>query len=149
MQVGEGEFFGDVIGLKNSGIANHRHRTFAGQAAPFTVKEPHCGLVCPKAKVLISQCSSRTSSFMRIMSVAIIASPMSENRPWMMTKSPSATIIPGSYLNQVEETVTARLNVCTVLNVVGRPEALSCRIISLIEQGLEGFQHNRLIALCF
>jgi len=52
-------------------------------------------------------------------------------------------------LDQVEETVTARLNVRTVLNVVGRPEALRCRIISLIEQGLEGFQDNRLIALCF
>jgi hypothetical protein len=43
MQVGEGEFFGEVIGLKNSG-----------------------GLVRPKAKVLISQCSTKTPSFMRI-----------------------------------------------------------------------------------
>jgi hypothetical protein len=61
MQVGEGEFFGEVIGLKNSG-----------------------GLVRPKAKVLISQCSTKTPSFMRIMSVAITAGPMPENRPWMM-----------------------------------------------------------------
>ncbi len=52
-------------------------------------------------------------------------------------------------LDQVEETVTAWLNVRAVLNVVGRPEALRCRIISLIKQGLEGFQHNRLIVLCF
>ena len=37
-------------------------------------------------------------------------------------------------LDQVEETVTARLNVRAVLNVVGRPEALRCRIISLIKQ---------------
>jgi hypothetical protein len=36
-------------------------------------------------------------------------------------------------LDQVEETVAARLNVRTVLNVVGRPEALRCYIISLIE----------------
>jgi hypothetical protein len=37
---------------------------------------------------------------MRIISVAIqfTGSPMPENRPWMMTKSPSATITPGSYL---------------------------------------------------
>ena len=51
-------------------------------------------------------------------------------------------------LDQVEETVTARLNVRAVLNVVGRPEALRFRIISLIKEGLEGFQHNRLIVLC-
>jgi hypothetical protein len=38
LQVGEGEFFGKVIGLKNSGIANHRHETFAGQAGPFAVR---------------------------------------------------------------------------------------------------------------
>jgi hypothetical protein len=37
-------------------------------------------------------------------------------------------------LNQVEETVTARLNVRAVLNVVGRPEALRSCIVSLVEQ---------------
>ena len=52
-------------------------------------------------------------------------------------------------LDQVEETVTAGLNVRAVLNVVGRPEALRYRIISLIKQGLEGLQHDRLIVLCF
>ena len=52
-------------------------------------------------------------------------------------------------LDQVEETVTARLNLRAVLNVVGRPEALRCRIISLIKQGLEGLQHNCLIVLRF
>src|SRR5580704_5445112 len=52
-------------------------------------------------------------------------------------------------LDQVEETVTARLNVRTVLNVVGRPEALRSGIISLIEQGVEGLQDNRLIVFCF
>ena len=33
-------------------------------------------------------------------------------------------------LDQFEETITARLNVRTVLDVVGRPEALRCGIIS-------------------
>ena len=37
-------------------------------------------------------------------------------------------------LDQVEETVTARLNVRAVLNVVGRPETLRCRIVSLINR---------------
>jgi hypothetical protein len=49
-------------------------------------------------------------------------------------------------LDQVEETVTARLNVRAVLNVVGRPEALRCRIISLIKQGLKA---SSTIALLF
>jgi hypothetical protein len=48
-------------------------------------------------------------------------------------------------LDQVEETITARLNVRAVLNVVGRPEALRCGIISLIEESVEGFQDNRLV----
>jgi hypothetical protein len=37
-------------------------------------------------------------------------------------------------LDQVEETVATRFDVRAVLNVVGRPEALRCRIISLIKQ---------------
>ena len=52
-------------------------------------------------------------------------------------------------LDQVEQTVAARLNVRTVLNVVGRPEALRCCIISLIEQSVESLQYNRLIVFCF
>src|SRR6202011_2817712 len=52
-------------------------------------------------------------------------------------------------LDQVEETVTARLNVRTVLNVVGRPEALRCNIISLIKQSVESLHDNRLIVFCF
>ena len=43
-------------------------------------------------------------------------------------------------LDQLEETVAARLNVRTVLKVVGRPEALRCCIVSLVEQSVEGFQ---------
>jgi hypothetical protein len=52
-------------------------------------------------------------------------------------------------LDQVEETIPARLNVRAVLNVVGRPEALRCGIISLIEESVKGFQDNRLIVFCF
>ena len=52
-------------------------------------------------------------------------------------------------LDQVKETIPARLNVRTVLNVVGRPEALRCGIISLIEESVEGFQDDRLIVFCF
>src|SRR5260370_27901200 len=43
-------------------------------------------------------------------------------------------------LDQVEQTVAARLNVRTVLNIVGRPEALRYCIVSLVEQSVEGFQ---------
>ena len=52
-------------------------------------------------------------------------------------------------LDQVEETFTAGLNVRTVLNVVGRPEALRCNIISLIKQSVESLHDNRLIVFCF
>src|ERR1700722_5151044 len=52
-------------------------------------------------------------------------------------------------LDQVEEPLTARFNVRTMLNVVGRPEALRCAIISLVEESVEGFQDNCLIVFCF
>ena len=48
-------------------------------------------------------------------------------------------------LDQAEETVAARLNVRTVLNIVGRPEALRFCIVSLVEQSVEGFQHQCLV----
>jgi len=44
-------------------------------------------------------------------------------------------------LDQLEETVAARLNVRTVLKVVGHPEALRCCIVSLIEQSVEGLHY--------
>src|SRR5260370_4012137 len=47
-----------------------------------------------------SQCSANTPLAMRTTSAAIqfLGRPVPENRPWTMTKSPSATITPGSYL---------------------------------------------------
>src|SRR5580692_11272009 len=50
---------------------------------------------------IISQCSTRIPSLMRRMSAAIqfTGCPNPENRPCTITKSPSATIIPGSYFN--------------------------------------------------
>jgi hypothetical protein len=50
-------------------------------------------------------------------------------------------------LDQVEQTVAARLNVRTVLNIVGRPEALRCCIVSLVEQSVEGFQDGSVAIL--
>jgi len=52
----------------------------------------------------------------------------------------------GSTLDKVEETFAARLDVGAVLNVVGRPEALSGRIVSFIEQGVECLKDERLVA---
>src|SRR6267142_2333766 len=48
-----------------------------------------------------SQCSTRTPSTMRRMSAAIqlFGRPCPEKRPWTITKSPSATITPCSYLS--------------------------------------------------
>src|SRR6266478_4152217 len=99
-----------------------------------------------------SQCSANTPSAMRTTSAAIqfLGRPVPENRPWTMTKSPSATITPGSYLRRgstpdKEETFAARLDVGAVLNVVGRPEAFSGRVISPVEQGVERFKDERLV----
>jgi hypothetical protein len=39
----------------------------------------------------------------------------------------------GSTLYEVEETFSARLDMGAVLNVVGRPEVFSCRVIALVE----------------
>src|SRR5258708_35165509 len=50
-------------------------------------------------------------------------------------------------LDKVEEPVSSRLDVGAVLNVVGRPESLRSRVVSLIEQGIECFQYDRLILL--
>src|SRR6266550_9301794 len=50
---------------------------------------------------MTSQCSTRTPPSTRRMSAAIqfMGAPNPENRPWTMTISPSATIIPGSYFS--------------------------------------------------
>src|SRR5258707_11570991 len=107
---------------------------------------------------MTSQCSTRIPSSIRRMSAAIQLGRQPEAREpsvdddEVSLRYDYSRLIPEGgrdALDQVEETVTAWLNVRTVLNVVGRPEALRCRIISLIKQGLEGFQHNRLIVLCF
>src|SRR5229473_935614 len=52
---------------------------------------------------ITSQCSTRMLSLMRRMSAAIqfTGRPKSEKRPCTITKSPSATIVPGSYLSVV------------------------------------------------
>src|SRR5882762_1540648 len=86
---------------------------------------------------------------MRRISAAIqfLGRPFPEKRPWTITKSPSATITPGSYfqrrrtaLDQIEEASAAGLDMSAVLDVVGRPIALSRHIVSLVEEGIEGFE---------
>jgi hypothetical protein len=48
--------------------------------------------------------------------------------------------------DQIEETVAAGLDMRAVLDVVGRPVAISRHIVSLIEQRIEGFQDQRFVA---
>jgi hypothetical protein len=52
---------------------------------------------------------------------------------------------PGSTLYEVEETFAARLDMGTVLDVVGRPEAFSCRVVPLVEQSVECPKHEHLV----
>src|SRR5207249_10192521 len=73
-----------------------------------------------------------------------------------MTRSPSATITPGSYFS-TSGMLLMRLKrpsrpgaMCALLpNVCGRPVALSRNVVSLVEQGIEGFKYECLIPLLF
>src|SRR6266446_10691486 len=89
---------------------------------------------------ITSQCSASTPSTRRRMSAAIqaVGWPNPENRSWIITRSPSATIIPGSYfsvggdaLDQIEQAFASGRDVSAVLDVVGRPEALSSYVVTL------------------
>ena len=51
----------------------------------------------------------------------------------------------GSTLDEVEETFSGRLDMGAVLDVVGRPEAFSGRVVSLVEQGVECLKDERLV----
>src|ERR1700732_3794756 len=91
---------------------------------------------------------------MRTMSAAIqfLGSPVPEKRPWTITKSPSATINPGSYfqrrpdaLDQIEEARATRLDVRAMLDVLGRPIAFGRHVITLVEQGIERLEDERLV----
>src|SRR5580700_7345365 len=69
-----------------------------------------------------------------------------------MTRSPSATIPPWLVfqrrrhaLDEVEEALAAARDVRAVLDVGGRPVALSRDVVSLVEQGVEGLEDKRFV----
>src|SRR5258708_2782735 len=64
-----------------------------------------------------------------------------KNHPWLILKRRR------SGLDEVEESGSSRLDMGTVLNVVGRPKSLRSRVVSLIEQGIECVQYDRLFLL--
>ncbi len=73
--------------------------------------------------------------------------PCPEKRPWTITKSPSATMTPGSYVSvdgtfliRLERPSRPGLDMSAVLDVVRRPVALSRHIVSLVEEGIEGLE---------
>src|SRR5271170_3533638 len=47
--------------------------------------------------------------------------------------------------DQIEETLTSRRDVSTVLDIVGRPESLGGFVVAFVEQGIECFQYDRFI----
>src|SRR2546426_12821400 len=100
---------------------------------------------------------------MRRISAAIqfTGAPKPLNRPCKITKSPSATMVPGSYLrwrkalDEIEQAFTARRDMSAVLDIVRRPKLLSGGVVALIEQRVESFQDegfvprfNRMIHFC-
>src|SRR5689334_23566942 len=61
----------------------------------------------------------------------------------MIRRPPSSTLFPSRRSSDlIEQPVAARLDVSAVLNVVWRPEALSGRIITSVEQSVECFKHD-------
>src|SRR3989442_2567683 len=48
-------------------------------------------------------------------------------------------------LDEIEQAFTTRCDMSAVLDVVGRPIALSRRAIALVEEGIERLKDNRLI----
>src|SRR6266851_4591734 len=48
-------------------------------------------------------------------------------------------------LDEIEQTLTTRCDMSAMLDVVGRPVALSRRVIALVEEGIERLKDNRLI----
>ena len=52
-------------------------------------------------------------------------------------------------LDEVEEALAAGSDVRAVLDVCGRPVALSRAVISLVEQGIEGLKYQSLIPLLY
>src|SRR5689334_18838258 len=61
----------------------------------------------------------------------------------MIRRPPSSTLFPSRRSSDlIEQPVAARLDVSAVLNVVWRPEVLSGRIITSVEQSVECFKHN-------
>src|ERR1700760_301103 len=65
--------------------------------------------------------------------------PFSHNRSGLIFESRRKA------LNEIEQTVTTGSNVCTVLNVAGRPESFRCRVIALVEECVERFQDESLV----
>ena len=52
-------------------------------------------------------------------------------------------------LDEIEETLTAWFNVSAVLDVVGRPEAFSCYIVTFVEKGVKSLKNKCLIFFLF
>src|SRR6185295_15465732 len=52
-------------------------------------------------------------------------------------------------LDEVEEALAAGSDVCAVLDVCGRPVALRRDIVSLVEKGIEGFEHHCLVIILY
>src|SRR5260370_8109375 len=105
---------------------------------------------------MTSQCSSRIPSFMRIISAANPVDRQPEAREAAVDddevslRYDYSRLIPASgrdALDQVEETVAARLDVRTVLNIVCRPRALRCFISSPFEYHVQARSSNLLTLL--
>ena len=51
----------------------------------------------------------------------------------------------GQAANKIEQAIAARRDMGAVLDVAVRPEALRGSVVALVEQGVEGFEYERLV----
>src|SRR5260370_14359740 len=65
--------------------------------------------------------------------------PFSQNRSGLIFESRRKAF------DEIEQALTARLNMSAVLDVVGRPIALSSSVVSLIKQRVESFKSKRFV----
>src|SRR5438309_7827114 len=105
---------------------------------------------------ITSQCSIRIPSLIRRTSAAIqfTGAPKPLNRPCTITRSPSATIVPGSYFNvggmllMRLNTLTTRCDMSPVLNVVRGPVAIGRYVVPFVEESVKSLKNECLVLSC-
>src|SRR5207248_9188436 len=55
----------------------------------------------------------------------------------------------GCVTDQIEQSIATRFDMRAVLDIVGRPILLSCRVVTLVKQCVESVEYQRLVSLLY